>query len=145
MTEFLLHARLACDTTMVGRFPLSLLLLLNDSRYPWFVLVPQRPDITEMHHLCEADALQLMRESVRLAQAMELAFSPDKLNIAALGNIVPQLHVHHIARFRNDVAWPEPVWGQLPPKPYDETRRCEVLMRIRRALAEQGTECSCGA
>jgi len=118
MDEFSLHPQLARDCVLAGRFPLSMLLLLNDSQYPWFILVPQRHGIHEIHHLCEADQQQLLRESSALAAAIEAVFVPDKLNIAALGNMVPQLHVHHIARFRNDPAWPAPVWGKLPARPY---------------------------
>ncbi len=118
MSGLILHAQLKQDCHVLGRFPLSLLLLLDDAQYPWFILVPQRRDVCEIHHLCEADQQQLLRESVILAQAMERAFTADKMNVAALGNVVPQLHVHHIARFRDDPAWPAPVWGRLPPVAY---------------------------
>ncbi|MDX8406999.1 MAG: HIT domain-containing protein [Mariprofundaceae bacterium] len=118
MSGLILHAQLKQDCHVLGRFPLSLLLLLDDAQYPWCILVPQRQDVREIHHLPEADQQQLLRESVALAQAMERVFAADKMNVAALGNVVPQLHVHHIARFRNDPAWPAPVWGRLPPLAY---------------------------
>lgn len=113
MTEpFQLHTRLAADCIPVGRLPLSLLLLLNDSRYPWFVLVPQRAGLTEMFDLDSAGQQQLCHESARLSRCMKQAFHADKMNIGILGNLVPQLHVHHIARFSSDPAWPGPVWAQ---------------------------------
>jgi len=136
MADVILHPQLARDCVVAGRFPLSLLLLLNDSQYPWFILVPQRPEIREIHHLCEADQQQLLRESSALAAAIESVFQPDKLNIAALGNMVPQLHVHHIARFKNDPAWPAPVWGKLPPKPYAPQEIAGVMEKMSGELSQ---------
>ncbi len=98
-----LHPQLAQDCSVIGHFPLCQLLLMEDANYPWFILVPARADITEIHQLSVADQQQLMHESVVLSQALEQAFSPDKLNIAALGNVVPQLHVHHILPVAHDV------------------------------------------
>jgi diadenosine tetraphosphate (Ap4A) HIT family hydrolase len=115
---FSLHERLAADTVRLGRFPLSLLLLMNDSTYPWCVLVPQREGITEIHHLAPADRAQLLAESCHLAAHLETAFGAHKLNVATLGNLVPQLHLHHVVRYRDDPAWPHPVWGRQPPRPY---------------------------
>jgi len=115
---FVLHPQLQQDTLLLGTFPLSLLLLMNDSNYPWFILVPQRANVPEVHALDDPDRRQLWDESALLSRALTQAFSPDKLNIAALGNQVPQLHVHHIARFTHDPAWPAPVWGKVPPRPY---------------------------
>ncbi|HXH65222.1 MAG TPA: HIT domain-containing protein [Mariprofundaceae bacterium] len=114
----MLHPRLAGDCLRLGAFPLSELLLMNDARYPWYILVPRREGIREIFELAEADQQQLLHESSQLAQAMAGALAPDKLNIAAIGNIVPQLHVHHVARFRHDAAWPAPVWGIGTPEPY---------------------------
>lgn len=136
---FQLHPQLAADCEMLGHFALCRLLLLRDANYPWFVLVPDRADITEIHQLDEADQQQLMRESVWLARAMAQAFSPDKLNVAALGNLVPQLHIHHVARYRNDPAWPAPVWGRVPAKAYEEGALAETAQRLLAALpAEAG-------
>lgn len=120
---FELHPQLAADGIVVGDFPLSRLLLLNDSQYPWFVLVPRRQGITEMFELPEADQLQLHREIMVLARGLKQAFVADKINIAALGNMVSQLHVHIIARYRGDPAWPAPVWGKLAAVPYSEDAR----------------------
>ncbi len=139
MADFILHPQLDRDCHVLGSFPLSLLLLLDDSRYPWFILVPQRQGIREIHHLSGADQQQLLRESTALALAMETAFSPDKLNIAALGNIVPQLHVHHIARFISDPAWPAPVWGELPAEPYALESRQRVTEKIVSQLSDPST------
>lgn len=115
---FELHPQLIKDTLPLGRFTLCRLLLMNDANYPWFILVPEREQVREVHELNDADRHQLWDESVQLARALTAAFKPDKLNIAALGNQVPQLHVHHIVRYIHDPAWPAPVWGKLPPKPY---------------------------
>ncbi|HHJ17327.1 MAG TPA: HIT domain-containing protein [Gammaproteobacteria bacterium] len=117
-SSFELDPRLAADCIRVGRLPLSLLLLLNDARYPWFVLVPQRSDVSEVFQLSDDDQQQLWRESAQLARHLMQGFHADKINIGALGNLVPQLHVHHIARFSTDPAWPGPVWGHSAPEPY---------------------------
>lgn len=115
---FTLDARLAQDSLLLGRFPLCQLRLLNDANYPWFILVPERADIREIYQLTAADQQQLLLESSHLARHLADHFHADKLNIAALGNIVPQLHLHHIVRYQHDPAWPAPVWGKLPATPY---------------------------
>jgi diadenosine tetraphosphate (Ap4A) HIT family hydrolase len=114
----MLHPRLAADCLRLGAFPLSELLLMNDARYPWYILVPRREGVREIFELAEADQAQLLRESSHLARAMVEALAPDKLNIAAIGNLVPQLHVHHVARFTGDAVWPAPVWGRGEAEPY---------------------------
>lgn len=130
-----IHPRLQQDCLVVGRFPLSHLLLMRDANYPWFILVPDREDVTEIHHLAEADRLQLLHESCSLSVALETAFHPDKLNVAAIGNLVPQLHIHHVVRYRDDVAWPAPVWGRLPPKPYSDAQLEARLVTLKASLA----------
>jgi diadenosine tetraphosphate (Ap4A) HIT family hydrolase len=133
MTPVSLHPQLQKDGIVMGDFPLSRLLLLNDARYPWFVLVPRRPKITEIYQLSEADQLQLLRESSQLSRFLMEGFNGDKLNIGALGNLVPQLHIHHIVRYRSDEAWPGPVWGVGTAVPFldDEVEivreKCQVL------------------
>lgn len=127
---FELHPRLAADCFKVGCFELSLLLLMNDARYPWFILVPQRPDISEIHQLSGALRQQLMSESAMLSEALAAGFHADKINIAALGNVVPQLHIHHIARFHGDPAWPAPVWGKLPAIHYQDDAQYAVMRRL---------------
>lgn len=131
---FQLHPQLAADGELIGRFPLCLLLMLRDANYPWFALVPARADIKEIHHLTEVDQQQLLRESVILAQAIEVVFAPDKLNVAALGNVVPQLHVHHVARYRNDPAWPAPIWGKVPAKAYGAGELAQSAARLLAAI-----------
>ena len=111
------------------------MLLMRDANYPWFILVPDREGITEIHQLDEADQQRLMHESVLLSQVLERVFSPDKLNIASLGNIVPQCHVHHIVRYRTDVAWPAPVWGRVPLKEYSEDALARVVGVMKQALS----------
>ena len=137
---FELHPRLAEDSVVIGRFELSLLLLSKDANYPWCILVPQREEIYEIHHLDEADQLQLIRESCRLAEVMTSLFDADKMNVAALGNVVRQLHIHHIARFTDDPAWPQPIWGKVPGKAYDPTEFAERIKRLQNALVGEGFE-----
>ncbi|WP_111643039.1 HIT domain-containing protein [Marinimicrobium alkaliphilum] len=131
---FELHPRLAQDSVLVGRFPLSLLLLSKDANYPWCILVPQRAEIFEIHHLGEEEQLQLIRESCRLSEVMTSVFDAHKMNVAALGNVVRQLHVHHIARFSDDPAWPQPIWGAVPQKAYSEGALEERMERLQAAL-----------
>lgn len=131
---FQLHPQLVNDGILVGHFPLCALLLINDAQYPWFVTVPRREDVTEIFQLDDADRAQLLRESCQLAEAMKDAFKADKLNIAALGNMVSQLHVHHIVRYRDDPAWPAPVWGKLPPVPCTEQLIAERIGKLKAVL-----------
>lgn len=142
-TDFQLDPRLAGDTHFVADWPLCRLLLMNEARYPWFILVPRRPDLREAFELPPADYLQLWNESRELAQWMQRHFAADKLNLAALGNMVPQLHLHHIARQHDDAAWPGPVWGRYPPQPYATQQRDSLLAaarQIRFANSPQGGE-----
>lgn len=131
---FQLHPQLAQDTLPVGRFPLSLLLLSKDANYPWCILVPQRADVYEIHHLSVEDQHQLMRESSQLAETMTSLFDAYKMNVAALGNQVRQLHVHHVARFQDDPAWPNPIWGAVAHKDYEPKYLEERLALLRNAL-----------
>lgn len=115
-----IHPQLVNDCIVLGRFPLCHLLLMNDKHYPWTILVPDRDNIQEIYQLNEADQHQLLNESSALGKGLMQAFKGDKLNVAALGNVVPQLHIHHIVRFQNDAAWPAPVWGKHPPQLYND-------------------------
>lgn len=117
---FELHAQLARDCTVVGDLSLSKLLLMKDANYPWFVLVPMRPDKREWYELEGSDQRQLLVEANALAKFLQEKTGARKMNIGALGNMVPQLHVHVIARFEHDAAWPAPVWGKKPALAYDE-------------------------
>lgn len=107
---------------------------MNDANYPWFILVPDRDDITEIYQLTAEDRQQLIHESSLFAKLLQQVFAADKLNIAALGNVVPQLHVHHIVRYRDDSAWPAPVWGKMPAQAYSEEALAAVVDRVRHAL-----------
>jgi len=109
---------------------------MKDSNYPWFILVPDREDITEIHQLNKTDQQQLMSESSALSRIIDKQFNADKINIAALGNLVPQLHIHHIVRYKTDAAWPAPVWGKFPAKSYTEEETNRVITGIKSVLSE---------
>jgi len=133
---FELHPQLQKDCLTIGDFPLSRLLLSNDSHYPWFILVPRRAGVTEVFELAQEDQQQLQRESLHLSRVIYEVFNADKLNVAALGNMVSQLHVHHIVRYRDDIAWPAPVWGKFPAAPYSSAAIATLLEPLRGVLAE---------
>ena len=132
---FVLHPQLAADTISIGRFELSQLLLMNDNQFPWFILVPQREGVTELFQLDQADRDQFMRESCWLSEALKDGFAAHKINVAALGNMVSQLHVHHLARYRDDPAWPAPVWGKLPAVAYTQAQLVDCVARLQAVLA----------
>jgi diadenosine tetraphosphate (Ap4A) HIT family hydrolase len=134
MPAFELHPRLAADTFALGDFPLCRLCLMNDANYPWFILVPRRAGAREIYELAEPDQQQLLRESGALSRAIMAAFGGEKLNVAALGNVVPQLHVHHVVRTAGDAAWPAPVWGRHPARPYDAPARAARIAALRGQL-----------
>lgn len=117
---FELDPRLKADTVPVGDLALSSVLLMNDARFPWLILVPRRPDLSELTDLSAEDAARMMDE-IRLATSVMLDLAkPDKVNVGALGNMVAQLHVHVVGRFRSDPAWPGPVWGHGTRMPYPD-------------------------
>lgn len=132
---FKLHPVLEADSFWVGRFGLSQVRLINDANYPWVLLVPEREDVTEIHQLSPADRALLIEESALVSGKLAALFHADKMNVAAIGNVVPQLHVHHVVRYKTDPAWPAPVWGRLPPRPYSEDARRQTVEKIRAALA----------
>lgn len=134
MHPFSLDERLQSDCHYLGRLELCQLLLMNDCNYPWFILVPRRSDVSEIFHLSTADQQQLLKESSYLAENLNDIFNADKMNIAALGNVVPQLHVHHVVRFESDLAWPKPVWGANPAKPYSEQQLAALMGHIEPML-----------
>lgn len=135
---FSLDSRLRNDGYVIGRFKLSLLLLSRDANYPWCILVPERESTYELYHLSDEDQVQLIRESSRLAEVMHNIFDADKMNIATLGNVVPQLHVHHVARYNSDPAWPGPVWGKVEAKAYEPQKLKDLVEKITNALAGEG-------
>ncbi len=128
-----IHPQLAKDGIYLGRFALSHLLLMNDSNYPWFILVPDRDGIREIYQLQTADRQQLLDESCQLSEFLMREFKGEKLNVAALGNQVPQLHLHHIVRYASDPAWPVPVWGKHPPQAYSKDALDEIKDKIANA------------
>lgn len=135
MAKFSLHERLRADTIEVTQWPLSSVLLMNERHWPWLVLVPRRAEIREIHELSERDQHALTAEIVRASRSLTLLVHPHKINVAALGNVVPQLHVHVIARFMDDLAWPKPVWGAVPPEPYPEPELSRKVESFQQALA----------
>jgi diadenosine tetraphosphate (Ap4A) HIT family hydrolase len=130
-----LHPQLAADAVPVGDFALSRLLLANDANYPWLILVPRLPGLVELIDLEDNAQVQLLGEIAKTATALRSITECDKLNIAALGNQVPQLHVHVIARRHSDAAWPKPVWGVAKPVAYAPAARDGFIEALRRALA----------
>lgn len=135
LDSFELHPRLVADCHLLGDLGLSRVLLLNDSRYPWVLLVPRRASVREIYQLAPPDRATLLEESCRLGEFMMQAFAGDKLNVAALGNLVPQLHLHHVVRNAQDPAWPGPVWGHSPAVPYAQDALAERLRILREGLA----------
>lgn len=129
-----LHPQLEKDTINIGDLPLSRVLVINDANYPWLLLVPRRTGAIEIVDLDEVAQAQLMTEINRVARALQDLTKPDKLNIAALGNVVPQLHVHIIARRRNDAAWPRPVWGVVPALAHDPQEVETFIAALRQKI-----------
>lgn len=134
-THFKLHPRIEQDSMAAGRFELCQLRIQNDCQYPWFILIPERNDITEIYQLDKTDQQQLIVESCYLAEQLAKLHKADKMNIAAIGNLVPQLHIHHIVRYQNDRAWPAPIWGKFPAIAYTETAISEQLQRLKQHLS----------
>lgn len=134
MNAWTLHPQLADDTHPVAGFGLSELRLMDDSNYPWLILVPRVPAARELIDLDASQQAQLMEEIGRVSRALQSLFRPHKLNVAALGNVVPQLHVHVIARQTDDPAWPAPVWGKVNARPYPPEALAERVARLQDAL-----------
>ena len=132
---FELNPRLEADTDWVLDLQLSRVLLMNDSRYPWLILVPRIPNVREWLDLSSTDQALLLAEQLQVSQCLQTLLSPDKLNIATLGNIVPQLHLHIIARFETDFAWPSPVWARGDSVRYPPDEKVALLGQYRSALA----------
>lgn len=130
MTDFALHPLLAADTFEVTDLPLCRVLLMNDSQYPWLILVPRRANLRDLDELSVTDAQQLTLEINRASKALRVVSLPYKLNVAALGNMVEQLHIHVIARRKDDVAWPRPIWGVSPAVPYKDTALLDSLQTL---------------
>jgi diadenosine tetraphosphate (Ap4A) HIT family hydrolase len=143
MTEFMktpwtLDPKLAADTVPLGDLPLARVLLNDDANFPWLILVPRHAGAIELIDLAADERIQLMDEIARVSTALKDLTGCDKLNVAAIGNVVAQLHVHVIARFREDAAWPAPVWGKLPAKRYEALVRDAFLRDLKAALDADG-------
>ena len=129
-----LDSQIERDTAAVGDLPLCRLLLMNDANYPWLLLVPRRPNASEIADLDGVERAQLMAEIAETAQSLKAITACDKINVASLGNVVAQLHVHVIARSRGDAAWPKPVWNAVPPRDYEKTTLDKLLATLRQRM-----------
>ncbi len=134
MNGFTLHPRLKADTIPVTSLELCRILLMNDNRFPWLILVPERPALKDLHDLSPEDQVAVMGEIDTASRVLSDIQAPEKINVAALGNMVPQLHIHVIARFTTDAAWPAPVWGVGGAVPYDDAVLAETLATLRTML-----------
>jgi diadenosine tetraphosphate (Ap4A) HIT family hydrolase len=134
--SFVLHPRLEADTLELAELPLCSVRLMNDARFPWLILVPRRAGVSEIAELDPWDRQALMEEIARTSQALRQVVATDRINVAALGNIVPQLHVHVVARREDDTAWPGPVWGSGPAQPYAPRAATDMAQKVLLGLAE---------
>jgi diadenosine tetraphosphate (Ap4A) HIT family hydrolase len=132
--DFSLHPRLLADTMYVADWALSRVLAMNDARYPWLILVPRREGATEISDLDVADRALLIEEIARASDGLKTLAHAAKINVGALGNLVPQLHVHVVARSPGDAAWPGPVWGQGEARPYESRTRDDFVNQLVNAL-----------
>ncbi|MFT6284338.1 MAG: diadenosine tetraphosphate (Ap4A) HIT family hydrolase [Arenicella sp.] len=131
MTNFVLHPQLEKDSELVIELDLCSVRLINDANYPWLILVPRVAYISDVIDLNDAQQQMLWQESALVSRALKHLFTPDKLNVAALGNMVPQLHLHHIVRYQHDVSWPKPIWGQVPSKSYLDAQLARQIELIK--------------
>lgn len=131
MTTFFLHPQLEKDSVLVTELTLCSVRLINDINYPWLILVPQVAEISDIIDLSDAQQQILWQESALVSRVLKHLFTPDKLNVAALGNMVSQLHLHHIVRYKDDISWPRPVWGQVPPKLYSNQQLSKQIELIK--------------
>jgi diadenosine tetraphosphate (Ap4A) HIT family hydrolase len=134
MTDFALDPRLAADTDPVGELPLCRVLLMNDARFRWLILVPRRDGLSEIADLPADERTRLVEEAMQAGEALRATGEVDKLNIGALGNIVRQLHVHVVARRIGDAAWPGPVWGSGAALPRSAEERQALVAALRLQL-----------
>ena len=134
MQSFVLHPQLEADTVFVADWALSRVLLMNDARYPWVVLVPRRAGLVELFDLAHAERLVLIEEIARAAKGLMALARAAKINVAALGNQVPQLHVHVVARRKTDASWPKPIWGSGQPLGYTAPEAEALVRRLQKEL-----------
>ena len=130
---WLLHPQLAIDAVLVGDLALSRVLAINAADYPWLILVPRRAGVSEIIDLGD-DASTLMSEIAQTSRVLKALTKCDKLNVAAIGNVVPQLHVHIVARWKTDPLWPKPVWGAAPPRARETAKFAGFVSAIREGL-----------
>lgn len=135
--KFCLDKRLEADSTLIMHLELCQVRLSNDARYPWCILIPELPEVYELHELDWDTQLVVLRASNILSDALQSLYKPHKINIACLGNIVKQLHIHHVARFEYDVTWPKPIWGTGEAKAYTESALNTEINKIKQALIER--------
>jgi len=135
--DFALDPTLVKDTHPVLDWPLCRVLLMDDANYPWLILVPRRPGLRDLDELTESDRTQAALEIATASRLLKQATSAHKMNVAALGNVVAQLHIHVIGRFTGDPAWPKPVWGQVPTRRYAPADLAQHLARLRALLPER--------
>lgn len=134
MSTFSLHPRLIEDTVFVADLKLCRMVIMNDSNYPWFILVPRRNDIKELYQLSKEDRSQLVSETDEIAKKLSNHFQATKMNVAALGNIVSQLHVHVIVRRENDATWPNPIWNGVPFTFYNEKKLATIVADVKKLV-----------
>jgi len=132
--EFKIHDMLLKDTFEIAQLKLCDLRMMNDKNYPWFVLIPRVFDIQDIYQLTRAEQQQFLDESSLISKTLMKLFNGKKMNVAALGNVCPQLHIHHIVRYENDVAWPNPVWGAFPAKHYSTSEVEEIKEKVLNEL-----------
>lgn len=137
MSTFTLHPTLAKDTVEIGRLQACRALLMRDRTYPWVILVPEQDGLRDFDDLSPSDRDAVTQDIDHVSKVLKQVFKPYKLNVAALGNVVEQLHIHVVARFQDDPAWPAPIWGVQPPADYDDADRARVLADLRTALGLQ--------
>ena len=134
MKSFGINPRLEGDSLFVADLPLCAVRLMKDANYPWLMLIPRRGDLIEIIDLPEEDQLQLMREIAKVSEILKAATDCEKINVASIGNMVSQLHVHVVARFQDDAAWPAPVWGAVPPLAYESNKAERLINTLQDAL-----------
>lgn len=134
--EFTLHPDLKRDGIEIADLPLCKLLLCNDSNYPWFIMVPKIAGVKDLYELSWNDQQQFLNESSALSEILMQCFNGEKMNVAALGNMTPQLHIHHVVRYVNDPCWPKPIWGQLPLIPYTREQLDNLKAKLLPMLNE---------
>jgi diadenosine tetraphosphate (Ap4A) HIT family hydrolase len=131
---FILDSKINSDTYAIADLKISRLLLMNDSNYFWLILVPRKANLVELIDLDFDEQIEVLREINLVGKILKENFGAEKLNIAALGNVVKQLHIHVIGRFQNDASFPKPVWGNSPLKPYQEEAALEIIKKIKSLL-----------